>query len=212
MGQYDIVSARLKINFFSPLPPLRTSIADHSARLLEALAELADVAVWTDQDSWDETGIDGVTVHRFDSETDPARFHTADLSFYNLGNNYPFHGKIYEVARRFPGIVIIHDPNMGYFFGTVADSPEGRRRYLRFVARQYGSEGLDEALRMFAGKARLDQIMLRYPMTEAALEGAVGALVHHESLQQQLANSTGLPVYYAPLSHSERATQSNAGS
>ncbi len=212
MGQCDIVSARLKINFFTPLPPLRTSIADHSARLLDALAEIADVAVWTDQATWDEIGIAGVTVHRFDSETDPACFHTADMNFYNLGNNHPFHGKIYGIARRVPGIVIIHDPNMGYFFGTVADSPDGRRRYLKFVARQYGPEALDEALRMFAGKARLDQIMLRYPMTEAALEGAVGALVDQEALQQQLAKSTGLPVYYTPLSHSKRITQLTAGS
>ena len=200
--------ARLKINFFTPLPPLRTSIADHSARLLKALGELADVTAWTDQKDWDELGLDGVTVQRFDDSTAPSRFHIADLSFYNLGNNYPFHGKIYEIARRFPGIVIIHDPNMGYFFGSAADSPEGRHRYLQFVGRHYGPAALDEALNVFAGKARLDKVMLRYPMTEAALEGALGALVHHEALQQTLSESTGLPIFYTPLSHSERATRS----
>lgn len=201
------MSVRPKINFFSPLPPLRTGIAEHSARLLPDLTEIADVTVWTDQDHW--VAIDGVEVVRFDSGTNPARFHAADINFYNLGNNYEFHGRIYELARRTPGVVILSDPNMSHFFLSLSDSPGGRLRYLDLVSRHYGLAGAEQARQMFAGNIRPEKLVLRYPMTEAALEGAVGVVVHNMSLRQELMASSGLPVFHIPLSHSERRLNSN---
>ena len=195
------MSARLTINFFTPLPPQQTSIADHSARLLPALCAIADVTVWTYQELWDPLPIPGLQVHRFDPTTPPQKFHDATVNFYNLGNNNQFHEPIFKVSRKVPGVVILHDPNMGYFFGHLARSDEGRRFFLDFVTRQYGREGLDAAVALFSGKLRIEDFMMRYPMTEAALTGALAVVVHNRPLQAQLERDLPMPSYCVPLSH-----------
>ena len=43
----------MKLNWFSPLPPAKTGIADYTLGLLPALSKQAEVVLWTDQSSWD---------------------------------------------------------------------------------------------------------------------------------------------------------------
>ena len=126
--------ARLKLNYFTPLPPERTAIAEFSVDVLSALAELADVTVWTYQAEW--TPIANLEVRRFDAATDPAPIHAAAMTFFNMGNNFAYHAEIYAAMRRIPGTVILHDPNLQYFFYSMATaSAAGRRHYLSAAAR-----------------------------------------------------------------------------
>ena len=39
----------MRLNWFSPLPPARTEIANYTVRLLPALCASCDVTLWTDQ-------------------------------------------------------------------------------------------------------------------------------------------------------------------
>ena len=41
------MSARLRLDLFTPLPPAMTDIANHSASLLPHLARRADLVLWT---------------------------------------------------------------------------------------------------------------------------------------------------------------------
>ena len=74
----------MRIAFFSPLPPARSGIADYSQTLLEALAPLASLDVFSDA----PTGFD------------PSRY---DAILYQIGNN-GFHDFVYHAALRYPGI------------------------------------------------------------------------------------------------------------
>src|SRR5213595_3577931 len=81
--------ARLRVAYFSPMPPERSGIADYSALLLPALRRRLDVGV----------------VAR--GRKRPPR--GTDICLYHVGNNPEAHGWIVEALRRTPGVVVLHD-------------------------------------------------------------------------------------------------------
>jgi hypothetical protein len=192
--------ARLKIDFFTPLPPQPTEIGNHSATLLPALAERADVTVWTDQESW--TSLNGIPVRRFAPEALPfAELNRADVAFYNLGNNSTFHSAIYLAARRSPGIVILHDTNLQNFFAHLGVLEPGTAQlYFNAMRRWHGLAAEAEARRLVVGEVQIESLMPLYPLTLEAAEGAIGIVTHNEAESLAIAKSTRLPVYYVPLS------------
>ncbi len=99
----------LRLDFVSPLPPVRSGIADYSADLLPHLAERADVRVvrLPGQPVSDEIAerwppVDAGEV----GEAAPGE--TARLPLYQMGNN-PHHGPVLDLALARPGVVTLHD-------------------------------------------------------------------------------------------------------
>ncbi|HEX4111440.1 MAG TPA: hypothetical protein VH020_02805 [Stellaceae bacterium] len=199
------MSARLKLNYFTPLRPERTGIAEFSLDVLPALGELADVAVWTYQAEWTPIDAPGVTVRRYDRSAGPGQLAGADMTFFNMGNNFRFHGAIFEAARQFPGVVILHEPNLQYFFFDRARaSAKYRRDYMAIVARHYGDKGVGAARRLFWRTLNVERMLVHYPMTEAALEGALAVVTHDRTVRRNVEQSTGLPTFFLPLAHRSR--------
>jgi hypothetical protein len=200
--------ARLKIDFFTPLPPQPTEIGNHSAALLPALAERADVTVWTDQENW--TPLSNIPVRRFAPEALPfAELNRADAAFYNLGNNSIFHSAIYLAARYSPGIVILHDTNLQNFFAHYGVlGPGTAQLYFNAMRRWHGLAAEAEARRLIAGKVRIESLIPLYPLTLEAAEGAIGIVTHNEVESLAIAESTRLPVYHVPLSFDLRRVPS----
>ena len=192
--------ARLRLDVFTPLPPLPTEIANHSAAMLPSLAALAEVRVWTEQESW--VPMPGVVVHRFSPHAIPFQeLNQADATFYNLGNNAPFHAAIHQVARQAPGIVILHDTNLQHFFAHYGvHAPETAPLYLKAMRRWYGPAAEAEAAQLIAGTVSTDVLASRYPLTLEAAEGTIGVVTHNEAESRALARTTRLPVYHVPLS------------
>ena len=96
--------SRLALDLVSPLPPVRTGIADYTVDLLPELARLCDVRL---------VRVDGQDVAAEIVE----RWHPAAMAetgrggripFYQMGNNL-HHERIHELALRRPGIVTLHD-------------------------------------------------------------------------------------------------------
>ncbi len=113
--------ARLKLNIFSPLPPLHTEVANHTSYILPWLGQMADVAVWTAQREWTAVNADGVLVRNYHAADLPwNRLNEADATFFNFGNNVKFHKEIFEVARVLPGICILHDTALQHFVAGLA--------------------------------------------------------------------------------------------
>ena len=87
----------MKINWFCPLPPAKTSIADdYLIGILPSLSKRTELILWTDQSSWDPKLEKVATVRRYD----PQRLswldlNYADVTFYNIGNNHLFHASIW---------------------------------------------------------------------------------------------------------------------
>jgi glycosyltransferase involved in cell wall biosynthesis len=194
--------ARLKINFFSPLPPLPTDIGNHTLHVAPELAARAEVTLWTDQAEWDARIGRVAPVRRFDPAAPPVReMNRADANIYNIGNNAAFHRGIFGLARRAPGIVVLHDTRLQHFFAAFGEA-EGAERdfYLTAVRRSHGEEAAAAARRFLAGELPLDDLVARYPMTLAAIDRAVAAVVHNPAEYRALLAEARIPLYLQPLS------------
>ena len=100
----------MRVAYFSPLPPMRSGIADYSAELLPALAAHLDLELFVE----DGFKVDPALAARF-----PVRGYRAfpalqeegryDAVVYQIGNNVDYHAGIYEMLLRYPGITVLHE-------------------------------------------------------------------------------------------------------
>lgn len=194
--------SRPRINWISPLPPARTDIGHYTARLLPALARRCAVDVWTQDHRWDRAIHDyaqRVTVIPEGSVGWPP-FNAADFNVYHLGNNPLHHGRILALARRYPGIVVLHDLSLHEMVAElVRPLPEGNARYLELLRYFYG-RGAAEAGRAFIrGELSIEAVAEAFPLQEYATEGALGVVTHNPAAWETLAAGSAAPVLQSPL-------------
>jgi glycosyltransferase involved in cell wall biosynthesis len=191
----------MRINWFSPLPPARTAIANYTAALLPKLAERVEVTLWTDQSEWAPSLENHARVRSITQNIPWTEVNQADLSFYNLGNNGAFHAAIWKASCQSPGIVVLHDYCLQslflHCFTTQHSSPI---EYVHHMERYYGIEGRVAAQTRLDGYESLDFIS-RYPLTPLALIGSMGAVVHVSSHLESL-RGVGPPIRFGALPHS----------
>ena len=190
----------MKLNLFSPLPPLRSDIARLTTNLLPLLAEKADIVLWSSETAWELEAPAGVTVRSYDVRRPPWReISEADVTIYQMGNDPRYHHAIWQVSRQHPGIVILHDVMLQHFFSGLVFHKAGlnRREYLELVERFHGPKGRVAAethLHGFLGTEELAQIC---PLTEAAVENALAVAVHSEAAFATLPRD--IPAALLPL-------------
>jgi glycosyltransferase involved in cell wall biosynthesis len=191
----------VKVNWFSPLPPAKTEIAYHTARILPALSARADVTLWTDQVNWDRNLERHAPVRFFD----PERISWLDvqrggLSIYNIGNNEEFHGAIWEISRQHPGLVLLHDICLQHLFATIfLEKRRDTSSYLAVMGRYYGINGENEGADYRLGRLSTEYMGWSYPLTPLATENALGVVVHTKPALTSLSRETQCPLIYAPL-------------
>jgi glycosyltransferase involved in cell wall biosynthesis len=142
------------VGFFSPLPPARSGVADHSAELLRALEDFPDEP------------LGAVEVNGRD----------ADVSLYHLGNN-PLHGEIYQRALTSPGLAVLHDAVLHHFFlGS-----ENEQEYVAEFVYNYGHWSQDLARELWRRRARsaADPEYFRYPMIKRVVQRSHAVIVHN---------------------------------
>lgn len=139
----------MNIGYFSPMPPVRTGVADYSASLLAALGRHGTVRL-----------------------NDPG----ADIALYHLGNNQ-LHRPIYERALKYPGVVVLHDAVLHHFFlGSLSESEyvaEFEYNYGRWSA------GAAERLWRNRARSGVDPAYFQYPMLKRVVERSRAMVVHN---------------------------------
>ena len=106
---------------------------------------------------------------------DWSRLNRADANIYNIGNNATFHRAIFDVARRAPGIVVLHDTRLQHFFARYSETAGADRGfYLDSMRRAHGPAALADAERWLAGEGSLDTLVERYPMDSGGAGPCVG--------------------------------------
>lgn len=192
----------MRLNWFSPLPPAKSGIADYSFGILPELSSRAEVTLWTDRPGWDAQLERYAEVRLYQPERiDWAELNRAELSFYNIGNNHLHHAAIWQVSRQSPGIVILHDVRLHDFFESLYRGHwRDQAGYLAQIERHYGEEGLSIATDFVSARhGDYDFMAQRFSMTGAVLEHALGAVVHTRDAFNELRTSNRCPVFYAPL-------------
>ena len=202
------MNKRLRINWFTPLAPLETDIAHYSVRIVEALSKLAEVTFWTDQEVWDKAIEAIAPVRRFASQRRPSTseiqaLNRADVNIYNLGNNPNFHMAIWDMARFYPGIAVLHDVRihdffLGYFLGNKGAS----HIYTDLMGQAYGPDAEDLAVRHtqdYSDDSIRQQLIKTYAMLEVALDGSLCAISHSGTATQMIEERMDIPTWHLPI-------------
>jgi glycosyltransferase involved in cell wall biosynthesis len=178
----------MKWNWFCPLPPAKTGIADYAVKILPFLQAHAEITLWTDQEEWKPSVGHHGQVRTYDlASVSWSELNRADLNIYHIGNNPDFHGAIWQMARRCPGLVVLHEPSLHHFFGTLyRDRWKARSAYLELMQRHYG-------------EASLEFMAEHFPLTWHGLENALGVVVHSYKVFSELKAAERLPAAYIPL-------------
>jgi glycosyltransferase involved in cell wall biosynthesis/SAM-dependent methyltransferase len=165
----------MRVAFFSPMPPSKSGIADYSETLVDHLAQLTEVKV-------------------FSSAADPREF---DIALYQVGNN-GHHDFVYETALRHPGVVVLHESNLHHLIADLTIKRGDWDAYLREVEYDGGPEALSFARRVKALEVGPDYAGVR--MTRRLLESARGVVVHSQFMADEV-RRTGYPGPVARIPH-----------
>src|SRR5439155_14556544 len=111
--------SRVKVAYYSPLPPSRSGIADYSALLLPALRESIEVVVA-------ERG---------------KRAPDADIALYHVGNDPDAHGWIVDALRRRPSMVVLHEFVLHHLISGITLGRGDARGYFDAMERELGVAG-----------------------------------------------------------------------
>ncbi|MCC6073460.1 glycosyltransferase [Massilia sp. GCM10020059] len=166
-----------KLAYISPLPPAKSGIADYSAELIVELARFYDITLVTDQPVVDDARLNGKFQMR-----DVAWFEQNAGGFervlYHFGNSHA-HQHMFELIRRHPGIVVLHD----FFFSGILDNLD-REGYLpqAYTQALYESHGYTGLLEHRAiGR---NPSIWKHPVNKGVLDNAAGVIVHSDFSRQ----------------------------
>jgi glycosyltransferase involved in cell wall biosynthesis len=129
------------VDFVSPLPPVRSGIADYSVDLLDELAPLCDLRL---------VRLPGqeIASHVLDryrvidaAALDPA----GRLPFYQMGNNV-YHEGVRRLALDFPGVVTVHDLRLHHLLVESTLASGDLDAYVGGLGEEHGWEGAAAAL------------------------------------------------------------------
>jgi glycosyltransferase involved in cell wall biosynthesis/SAM-dependent methyltransferase len=154
----------MRVALFSPLPPARSGIADYSEALVDALARLVQLEVFT----------------RGDPKFDVGQF---DAVVYQVGNNM-CHDFVYETALRYPGVVVMHESNLHHLIADLTIKRDDWDAYVRECEYNGGV-----AAREFAERVRRLEVGPDYegqPLTRRILDSARGVVVHSRFMETEI--------------------------
>lgn len=122
-----------------------------------------------------------------------------DIIIYNMGNYFGFHGKIFEVSRLYPGVVILHDYVMHHFMAHYFCTYLGNTAlYLAKLKKHYGK---------LPQHTPQSDWLLKFPLFEEAIKSAKGVITHSEFLARKVRGKFPGPVraLYFPYFDDARA-------
>jgi len=193
----------MKINWFSPLLPAMSGVAQYTRDLVEILSKTAEVTVWTEQTEWDLEIERFATVRYFQSEEWYA-LNKADINIYNIGNNLTYHAWIWDICRQQPGIIILHDPHLHHFFceyylGMMNDTAA----YQNALTKYHGEYAKNVIKYLLEGHISHDELNANYPLTMHALENSLGVLVHTQEAFDYIKKYKIIPVLHQNLPYAK---------
>lgn len=172
---------KLKVAYFSPLPPSRTGISDYSVMLLPYLCKYYEVEVVVDvavTDSWVNKHLAVRDVPWF-----IANAKEYDRVIYHIGNS-SFHYYMFDLIERFPGVIVLHDFFLGHAVSGIDEMDLRPGYWSQSLYISHGQHALNEWFK----ELELERLQWTYPVNAQVLKDACGVIVHGR-YSKQLANT-----------------------
>jgi glycosyltransferase involved in cell wall biosynthesis len=166
VGSSDREAARVKVAYFSPMPPERSGVADYSALLVPELSGRVQLQV----------------VRRGRKRAPRG----TDVCLYHVGNNPDAHGWIVEAFHKRPGIVVLHDVVLHHLVAGMTVSYGQPGGYLDAMQRESGVVGRLLAHGVVDGLLQplWEDRAADFPLTMWVVEAATGIIVHSRFAEQ----------------------------
>ena len=164
---------RLRLAYFSPLPPARSGIADYSADLLPALAARADVTLFADG-AGDVAGLPRRPLDAF-----PAERWAYDLALYHMGNS-AHHATIYRMLRRFPGVTVLHDFYLHHLLADLTLGAGSFAAYAREMGYDLGQAAAPLLRDIRSGRAV--NPLYEVALNQRVIDSSLGLIVHSRTV------------------------------
>jgi glycosyltransferase involved in cell wall biosynthesis len=176
----------MRLAWFSPMPPVRSGIADYSAELVPRLARThqIDVFVASTDELSPASAADPFTLRSAHDFVWRQRRQPYDLVVYQMGNAW-CHDYIWPYAMRLPGLMVLHDAQLHHARAWSLLRRQRRLDYraeLAFNHPDLPPEAAEIALSGFSGPLYYFWPMLRAAVTSARMVG-----VHNIALADHLA-------------------------
>ncbi len=168
--------------YFSPLPPVKSGIADYSAALLPELQKLGNI---------------------FPA---PDRF---DAGLYHIGNN-TLHREIYARALAQPGVAVIHDAVLQHFFLSTLTEEQYIAEFIYNYGEWSATEA--RTLWNERAVSATDPRYFARPMLKRIAERSFALIVHNPAARARIlehvpeARVEEIPHFYAPGSAPDAAS------
>ena len=178
LGDRRPLRPRPRLFHVSPLPPVRSGIADYSARLLRDLATHYEIEVVIDQpelaDPWVLANFPIRSLQWFAAHVGPD-----ERVLYHFGNS-PFHAHMFDMLQRHPGVVVLHDSWLGAARNWMAREAGDPAAFLPVLYDSHGYVALLHDLR-HSRASTLDA----WPVSRDVIDSALGVIVHsHYAVRQ----------------------------
>lgn len=173
--------APLRIDYLSPLPPVRSGISDYSVDLLPHLRSLAAVRVMRLPGQPVAAEIE----ERFQPVLASETGNEGRLPLYQMGNN-PYHDGVYDLALERPGVLTLHDLVLHHL---VLHRTLGQRDWAGYERRMIEDHGWigDAACRLRALSLEDEASLFTLPVHRDLLRRQRGVLVHSRWAREILA-------------------------
>jgi glycosyltransferase involved in cell wall biosynthesis len=187
------------VDFLSPLPPVRSGIADYSVDLLPHLLAEGDVRVL----GLPGQPVDPAVAERFGvvaaGAARPAAGWPASprLPLYQMGNNR-HHAPVAAMALERPGVVTLHDLVLHHLLSEETLGERDFDGYRRRLAADHGWIG-EEAARPRAWGAAVEAMLFELPAHRTLLRRQRGVLVHNRRAAESISQDPELRVAVVPM-------------
>lgn len=170
-----------RIAMFTPLPPVRSGIADYSADFIPVLTRFANLEIFVeDISNVDFEHPDVMISHHTEFTLCSDQF---DAVVYQIGNS-PYHHYMLPYMQRFPGIAVIHDAYLGH----LSHDPENPERFIRQVINDHGgaARAIIERGESDVAKRLIDE----FTCSSTYVHRCKGIVVHSEFAKNLLVKSS----------------------
>jgi glycosyltransferase involved in cell wall biosynthesis len=190
----------MRIAWFTPLRR-QSAIGRFSVSVAKEIAKQATIDLWIAESAGEELHETEVRLIRYNGIAGASELlDEYDFLVYNMGDQAANHGPIFEMSRRVPGIVVLHDYVMHHFFAMYFDQRGRWDEYSRVMRRWHGVDLLETrgepGWRVWETDEAFD-----FPLFQEAAVGAQGVVVHSQFVRQAVARSLAAPVTHIPLAY-----------
>ena len=193
-----MTSERLRLAWFSPLPPTDSGIADYTYELVPYVAARAAVDVFCPRHLFRRPPQAPPSSRALPPSRYAARPEHYDAALFHLGNN-PHHEFVYRAAQRLPGIAVFHDAVLHHLVAHMTvESGRDSMGYEPTLRVEYGDLG-GKLATLRRDRLATDFEKFLFPMTAHVARRATGIVVHsQETAAWMRLAAPGVPLTVIP--------------